>query len=239
MTEGHLEKIKSRGYWRVNFRPLTADIRLKTMQECRDIVEKNSVELRGWDYPHFPRRNDEKVGTAPAGDFFEGWEDWENHKEFWRMYKTGQFLYYRALREDWLDERGGIFTTPNDKSFKAGEKIGVLGSLVYEITECFQFLSRLVERGLYEKGVKVHISLVNTKGRELVVDDGARIPFMYARKTEAPELSFEKTYTKEEILNDSKGLAHDIIMQVADSFGWNPAPEQVAGDQEKLISRRF
>ena len=96
MKEGLLEKIKSRGYWRVNIQPLTATIRLDTLQKCREVVDKSSVELRGWDFPHIPRKNDQTTGGAPVGSYYEGWVDWENYKEFWRMYKSGQFFHFNC-----------------------------------------------------------------------------------------------------------------------------------------------
>ena len=198
MKKGLLETIKSRGYWRVNFQPLTASTRLKTLQECKDIMEKNSVRLRGWDYPHFPRRNDEDGGTAPCGEFYEGWEDSGLHKEFWRMYKSGQFLYYRSLREDWIKEEG--FTSGRIKDIKPGEKLGIVGSVIYEMTEAFEFLSRLTQAGLYDEGVNVKISLHNTQGRELWVEDEMRAEFIFPRKTGASELVFSESYTKEDIL---------------------------------------
>lgn len=236
MKTGLLEKIKGNGYWRVNFQPLVATTKIKTLQECRDLVEKNSVELRGWDYPHFPRKNDENSGTAPAGDFFEGWEDWAIFKEFWRMYKSGQFLYYRGLREDWLAEddwRPGLAN-----KIKPGTRLAMLSSVIYELTEVFQFLSRLVQAGLYDEGVLVNLSVHNLKDRELWVDDEMRLGFHFPKKTSATELKFELNYTKEQLISDPKGLANDVILQVFDAFGWNPPKDQIIKDQDKFLSGR-
>jgi len=234
MNEKLIEKIKERGYWRVNFQPLIATIKMDTLQKCKDVVERNSVQLRGWDYPHIPRRNDENSGMAPAGNYYEGWENWANHKEFWRIYKSGQFLYYRGLREDWLEEDD--WRPKVAEKIKPGSSLGVVGSVIYEITETFSFLSRLATAGLYDEGVNVKISLNKTKDRELWIEDPMRASFMYPRKTSALNLSFEEAYTKDEIINNSKGLANKLILQIFDSFGFNPPPEQIEKDQDVLLS---
>jgi len=237
MNDKLIEKIKTRGYWRFNFQPLTAEIRLDTMQKCKEVVEKNSVSLRGWDFPHIPRRNDENSGMASAATFYEGWEDWVNHKEFWHIYKTGQFLYYRGLREDWLDE--DEWRSKVAEEIKPGSSLGVVGSVIYEITEAFLFLSRLAKNGLYEEGVNVNITLNNTKDRELWIEDPLRASFMYPRKTSAENIFFEKKYTKEEIVNNYKDIANKLILYIFDSFEFNPPPEQIEKDQEKLLTGRI
>src|ERR1035441_3490152 len=106
MNKPILDKIKSRGYWRINFEPLVYEQKLKTLGECKDIIEKSQVELRGWNYPHFPRRTGTDVGLESGDKFYEGWIDWFNHIEFWRMYQSGQFLHYFAVREDWSESDG-------------------------------------------------------------------------------------------------------------------------------------
>ena len=108
MKDGLIEKIKSRGYWRVNFQPITAVVRLDSIQKCKEIIEKNNVNLRGWDFPHIPSRNDETTGFAPAGNYYEGWTDWSNYKEFWRMYMFdlfGNFMYFFPSKSHFFNQK--------------------------------------------------------------------------------------------------------------------------------------
>jgi hypothetical protein len=44
MKEGLIDKIKSNGYWRINFQPLVDSIKLKSIDDCAQIVEKNSED---------------------------------------------------------------------------------------------------------------------------------------------------------------------------------------------------
>ncbi len=237
MKEGLLDKIKSRGYWRVNFQPLISNVKIDTLQKCREVVDKNSVELRGWDFPHIPRKEDETTGIAFVDSFCEGWVDWEFYKEFWRMYKSGQFLSYLALREDWFEEDGMRMGWA--KKIKPGTSLGIVSSVIYEITEIYEFLSRLAQTGLYDEGVKVSLSLHNTKDRELWVEDQMRAPFMTPRRNSASELTFSQTYTKDEIVTNPKGLSNKMILDLTDRFGWNPPAEQIMSDQDKLLSGRI
>ena len=53
-----LDKIRTRGYWRVLIRPTQFDENhIADYSDLFPIVEKNSVQLRGWDYPHIDHRS--------------------------------------------------------------------------------------------------------------------------------------------------------------------------------------
>ena len=59
-----LNKIRSRGYWRVVIRPTTfQEHRVPRYADLFPIIEKNSVQLRGWDYPHIDRSQPPQPAT--------------------------------------------------------------------------------------------------------------------------------------------------------------------------------
>lgn len=237
MKKGLLEKIKSGGYWRFNFQPITAVTRINTLKDCKDIVEKNSINLRGWDFPHIPKRQDENGSIINYDKYIQAWEDFSFYKEFWQMYKSGQFLYYRGLREDWYEEH--YWKPERAKEIVKGKFLWVLFSVIYEITETYLFLSRLAQSGLYREGVIVNISLHNIKDRELLLDDRNRIPLIYPRKTAADELKYSQKYKYDDIVGDSKYLALEIILHVFDSFNWNPPTDLISSEQEALLSGKI
>jgi len=237
MKKGLVEKIKSRGYWRINFQPLVLDSGFAKLSETKDAVYNNRVRSRGWDYPHFPRRSAEDTDIEPCGNYYQGWITWMNHVEFWRIYKSKQFLHYLALREDWLEEDS--WREKLAKEIKPGTRLGIIGSVVYQMTEIFEFLSRLGQAGVYDNGVRVSIALHNTKGRELWVEDPMRTDFFMPYKIGTNDLVFEEEYAKEQIVNDSKELSLSLILEIFDSFGWeNPPIETLKADQEKLLTGR-
>lgn len=233
-----LDRIKSRGYWRINFEPLVYETKLKTLLECRDIIEKNSVELRGWDYPHFSRRQGDDVSLEPGDNYYEGWINWLNYIELWRMYQSGQFIHYFALREDWaeLNER----STAEYRKIIPGEILNVIGEVTYELTEIFEFLSRLTQKGIYNEGVRVSISLNNTKGRKLVVLDPRRGPLFDDYKTNLETIEFVEKYTKDEIITNPRELALEVMKYIFERFGWHSPPlETIRKDQDNLLNRKI
>ena len=132
-----IAKIKSRGFWEVAIRPLKFDKeRIKSLSDCKDIIEESKVQFRGWDYPHISH----KYGIVSGTDWVENLTDWSEHIEYWRMYRSAQFYHIFALREDWW-ENISIFwseqhvTTP-------GYGLEFMCT-IYSITEIYEFASRI------------------------------------------------------------------------------------------------
>jgi len=242
MTDSELiEKIKSKGYWRISFEPKSAETKLQ-LKDCLDIVDKNSIHLRGWDYPHIPRRTGDDTAIETGENYKQAWLDWNemHHKEFWRMYQSGQFIHYLALKEDWIQDlvQNNMWER-EAKQIAEGGGLGIT-STVYLLTEVYQFLSKLVSDGLYEKGIDISVSLNNTKNRGLFVDNFNRIPLSYQRKTNAPAIKYEQSYTKQEILTDPKELAFKAIVYIFERFSWDPPNvEVIKQDQENLLARKI
>jgi len=235
MREELLKTIKSRGYWSINFIPMR-DQELK-LPTCKEIIEKSSVEFRGWDYPHFPRRRDEDTDLVPGNNHYEGWIDWGAHKEIWRMYQSGQFVHYLALNEDWWGEDS--WYGEKLKKIKPKTILSII-SATYLLTEIFEFLARLGRNEIYKEGVKINIKLCNTRGRKLEILDFDRGPLFREYKTGIENVEFLKTYSGEEILGNSRNLALDAIIHFFHRFNWdNPPTEVIKSDQEKLINKRL
>jgi len=235
MKDGLLEKITSRGYWRVNFQPVVDAVKLPTVESCKQVVEESALELRGWEYPAVLLGSPEVVRERHE-NYFELSNDWWNHIEFWRMYQSGQFLHYLALREDWLQDDG--WASQQEKQVPPGTRLGVVGT-VYQATEIYAFLQRLVQKGLYDEGVAVSVRLVGMKGRALWLDDPMRIRFSFERKTDAEQIEWKQVHTKDEVLSKAPELARDVLRHVFDRFGWQPNEEQLRADQDKLLSKRL
>ena len=230
-----IEKIKLRGYWRILFRPqIYKEERISPLSNCRNIIEKNSVEFRGWDYPHFPRREDKDTALNPGNNYYVGWVDWNLHKELWRMYQSGQFIHYRALWEDWHDADSFI---ANAHKYQPMIYLGVLHTN-YQLTEIFEFLSGLAKEGIYKEGINLSISLMNTKDRKLKIEEPRRIPFSRDYKTIAPEIEFKKQYTEREIIENSTELAIKAILHFFERFDWTTSEDIVRSDQKKILERR-
>jgi hypothetical protein len=77
-----LDKIRTRGYWRVVIRPgVFEQNHIPDDVDLFPIVEKNSVRLRGRDYPHIDYQNPPPRGADWAGQEF----DCQDEIEVWRL----------------------------------------------------------------------------------------------------------------------------------------------------------
>jgi hypothetical protein len=232
-----LTEIKSRGHWRINCRPTVYPNEKLSLTDAELYVRSHQVSLRGWNYPFAPHRNDEEQGLLPAGDFCHAFVNWQNHKEYWRMYRSSQFLHFLALREDWFAV--SLNATRQVREIQPGRVIGVVG-LIYQITEIFEFFARLCRAQLYRGSVQIFIELNNTKGRELWLDDPRRVPFLETKKTDAQTIKIERNLEHTELANNSADIALKAIVEILDNFGWSNVPlESLKIDQEKFLKRVF
>jgi len=230
--------IKTKGYWRINFEPLTLQGKL-TIPECKNLVEKSVISLRGWNYPHIPNDSDTS-GTGVGNNFYEGWFESPNvHiKEFWRLYQSGQFIHYVSTRYDWIENFKPSSMWAHDDEFGEGPFLGAIDT-TYGITEIFQFLERLTKAGLYDEGVNVSITLNNTAGRYLLVDHPMRIPFTSPKQTQESSLEYNIKLTKGDILADPKKLAEDAIVHFFVRFKWfEPNIAVIKQDIENLLAHK-
>jgi hypothetical protein len=232
MKEGLLERIRQVGHWRVNYRPLRAATEQLSLARCREVVEKARVSMRGWDFPHISYSRDDKPesgGYDNAGDHLENWTDWYGFAEFWRMYRSTQFLTYIALREDTMKEEHGNPQVP----------ILEVVSTIYSITEFFEFAHRLAGQGLYDAGANISIILSGTQGRHLRAGVG-KFPFLHALTTSAPNVEIDHRLSADQLRSDEyRSFAVKACLEVFDQFGWNPARSQIEADQERFYQRQF
>lgn len=231
-----LEELKSRGYWKINFRPLSLDENISNLSDCLDLVTNNKVSLRGWSYPYVPNENVDRKGIVPGNNYYEGWISSRIHLELWRMYQSMQFIHFCALWEDW-EKEDIFFHHENPK--EPGSVLNVIGT-TYHFVEIYEFLRRLVRAGLYQQGVQVKIELCNTDGRKLMIDDPFRGRFFQEYKTGAQDISFDQQYESENILLSAQELATDCIVHFFRRFGWNqPNIQAIKEDQRKLLSGKI
>lgn len=230
-----LDTIKSRGHWRVNFQPLTASRKLKSQTDCRDVVQRNSLELRGWNYPHIPRDTDSDGGLRLERGHCEATTDWSKAKEFWRMYPSGQFIHYVALREDWE-----AVESQDQRETKQCERLGFVGA-IYQLTEVYEFAARLTRdrEAIYADGVRIAWSLRHTAGRILWLEEPMGLPFMHTYRCRQEQVDFgDREFSPAQLLQSSKDAACEAIVYLFQNFGWStPNTETIQSYQDRLLRR--
>lgn len=228
MLQDLVEKIQNVGHWRVNFRPPNPPDQRLTMAECHEIVNRSRVSIRGWDYPHV-QRNQDHGGWANVGEYAENWCDWERHAEFWRMYRSTQFLHYRALTEDLTNSGPGR---------PEGAVLSVLGA-IYTVSEITEFASRLHQNGLYKDSLDIYVGLIDTEDRQLWISQFDRMSFFDTKSTKIPRLDIHRHVEAEQLVESPRDVSLSILLELFDHFGWNPDPSLVQSDQEKFYKRQW
>jgi hypothetical protein len=238
MPEALIEKIKSRGYWRVVVRPTQykKDL-ISSLSECLRLTEESKVSLRGWDYPHIARRGE---GLVNGDDWVESSTDWEPYIEHWRFYQSAQFVHLFNCREDWrdIDERGG----PRRRSSLPESFLEPIWA-VYRTTEIYEFAARLAAKSIFGNSLSISVELHNMKGRTLFLTDPSRGQLLGDYTCQIDDISFsKKTMSVEVLLAKSRELALENIVHLFERFTWDVdriPMDVLKNDQRKLIERRL
>ena len=225
-----LKKIRSRGHWKVLIRPGTfVANRIPNISELYPILESRSVQLRGWDFPYL----DSKTPLRIDQDWIEQASKWEEYLEFWRFYQSGQFVDFVALDEDWRDQ-STISAIP--KNWKPGKSLDVEDT-VCQITEFFEFASRLALTEAGDEQMHIEITISGLKGRTIRFEPG-RVPFRRQKAASIPELTYKVDLSRLQLVTEGRELALKPAVELFQRFAWNPSLEILRDMQDELLHRR-
>lgn len=233
-VETTIAKIKSKGYWRVVIRPTRFERRrMGTLSKVREIVQDSKVAFRGWDYPHW--QND---SVQNMGEWVECLTDWSHYIEFWRFYRSAQFIHLFALREDHIDVNQILPTRFPPRPSRSGY-LGFVGA-VYTVTEIFEFAARLGAKGLLDPTVHVSIGLHNVADHQLASLDASRfLRDDYVRVSGSP-IVVETQLPIQNLIANTDGAALDTAVEIFENFNWtNPPRDILAEDQRRFRERRL
>lgn len=228
MKDGLLERIQEMAYWRVLIRPVIPLNDQLSFRTCSDLVAASKVSVRGWDYPHVEsQRPDDRGGIGRGEDYSESWTDWEGFREFWRMYRSGQFLSYNLLHGEigMFGEQGGQGIVPAVDT-------------IYSVSEYIEFAQRLAKQVPFSGGYVFTVSLRNAAGYRLSAGSG-RMPFFDALVSNTEDLTITKHVGSADMAKGTVDIANNILLELFDFFGWNPDPNQIRHDQEAFFKRDF
>jgi len=221
-----LEKIKSRGYWRVNIRPIDFEERkIESLERCWKIIEDCCVRFRGWDYPVL---NKEEIRYG--NDWVQSGHNWSGLSELWRFYQSGQFIHYFSCIEDYR-EIPNYFPT-----LKRVDRGLSVTSTLYKVTEIYEFATRLAEKNVLQNQAKISIKLVKMKDRTLFEWDGSMIPVY---KSESEEIVTDEVVSTMELLGSSRDKAIDKTRKILSEFSYEISQTVLVPTQQRLIEKRL
>jgi len=232
--EERLKKIRSKGYWRVVIRPTVFEKhRIATLSQARELVRSSVVYLRGWDYPHWGEDELRNVG-----EWVESGVDWNSFIEYWRFYRSGQFVHFFAAREDHIDVERQLPISYPPRPKRAGY-LSTIGT-VFTVTEIFEFAARLAAKDVLRPAAVVSIQLHNMADHQLATFDASRLLFGDYTCTATEPIVFENEFSQDELISRTDELALDAVVEIFEHFNWDNPPRQTfVEDQRRLRERRL
>lgn len=213
-----LDKIHSRGYWRIIIRPTVFLPDRVQYSDLLPTLQRVAVQKRSIGFPHIdpyqPLQHRELNWIGHEFDFM-------NFIEAWRFYQSGQFAQRSAMWLDWRDQ-AGWGAVP--ERWEPGAGLG-MNETVIRFTEIFELASRLslVEERL-EK-VRLDVTVCNLQGRFLYNENPMLMGFAQKYKTSIREFPYVKEFSREELLGQSANLALDASKEFFARFDWSPSKD--------------
>lgn len=220
-----LEKIRSRGYWRVIVRPTKFVEHHVPYLELYSTVERCSVRLRGWDYPHIDQKQEPQQGRDWVGQE----HDWNHYVEAWRMYQSGQFVHLCGLQEDWRDQSR---LSPAVPGWRPLAELRYRGT-VFRLLEIFEFAARMAQSPAGAPGMRVEIALNGLAGRSLDTSDFGGKP-LEEFHTRCPDWKHVWEGPQIEMMAEPRRLAASAARDLLDRFGLSISLDMLTRVQETV-----
>jgi hypothetical protein len=226
-----IETIKTRGYWQVIIRPaLFEENKIEDILSLFPLIEKNRVQMRGWDFPHINYKSSPNVDLNWVSQSTE----WEHHLESWRFYQSGLFIHVGSIHLDWRDRSNWW---PADEHWKPGQLLGI-GDSLFRFAEVFEFAARLAMSEAGADQMIVEITIGNLKNRALYMDDQRRWGLFQHFSASINEFPFKRLLSRSQLVGNSKDLAIDGAHELFKRFSWQVTREQLDELYEDLLKRK-
>jgi hypothetical protein len=209
-----LKQIKSKGYWEIVIRPLKKKNRF-TKSDAKEILSKLSVKKYGWIFPIVSKKSED---CFLGQNYVEGIYDSVHGSEVWRLYESGQFIYYRSLIEDWQKQKWytGIDYTGEQKPLP---KIKGINLTIIELTILYELMLNFFDCEKFGDFLKLSAILHDSEGRTLALDN-LFSPLLENYTCRIPEITWEKKYSKTDFASNYPQYAMEMIMEITSIFNW-------------------
>jgi hypothetical protein len=222
-----LETIKSRGYWCITIRPSVFDAkRISKITDLAPLLQQCEVNLRGWAFPHLGRDGSARVLQV---DFVQDESSWEGYLEVLRFYRSGLFIDYRALGDDWQEMRKLL---PRDHDVPPGSWLPI-EEAVYQLTEAVEFAARIASTPAGSDSMAIEIQFGNLANRVLSVGPG-RMPFLVAHRATAAAFEYSVTLPRVELVGRAREVAVEAALDLFQLFGWDAGAPRIRDVQRQL-----
>jgi hypothetical protein len=222
------EKIRQRGYWQVIIRPTRFEQdRIRDVHELLSLVEKHSVRMRGWDYPHIDRRSPPSFGNDWVGQESE----WEHFLEVWRFYQSGQFFDILGFDQDWRDHSS---LWPPEEGWKPGTILYYRGTL-FQFTEIFEFAARLAQSVGGDENMHLEVKAVHLAGRKILFDASSGEMLTDGSGSTISDHTFIRDLPRIHLMSQARKLAVEATAELLGRLGLRLSPRIISSLQEGIL----
>lgn len=229
--------------WRIRYRPETFQPdKVQTLRELGEIVDRNRVRLRGWDFPHRSHRVEEQ---GRGSNWIASWSSFGGHFEYWRFYQSTQFLYLGSVREVTDDgwhqklrsEFGAHLSYRTDLDVATIPGFFSIENLIYTVTEYFEFAARLCQAEIYGGTLELTIQLHGIQGFALTT--GLDRAWMHVYQATEDELTKSWKISTSDLVAASSELSMNAIVWFFERLGWVDCNRGgLREDQAKFLAGR-
>ena len=231
-------------HWRVNFRPnLYNEELIKSLGECFGIIEKTKLSLGGWDYPFLGLDQTEK---GQGSNWVASWVDFGGNREYWRFYRSGQFIHLFSINEAISPRWSKKIKTDMQSKLYYMDRVNwdeipgfiLVASIINKITEIYEFVARLCEKQIYTGKLNIRIELKGIKGFVLAPLSDRHWRGFY--KADEGKLSIANEYESDHLMANCRDESLKAIVWFFERFGWfSPPIDVIRHDQENFLAGKF
>jgi hypothetical protein len=226
-VNGLVERIKSRGHWKVVIRPQTFDRHRLPSGRLELLIRERQVQAHGWCFPHISSLEQIDRGE----DFVGQGSEFGGHIEVWRFFTSGQFTMMRAMNHDWTRP----YVNSVDSRSGADDKVLPVWAVINLTTEAYEFAARLAVTAAGDRMMSVRVTASGLRGRRLTVGDHRRLEFVEDYQARLDDLPLPRETSAEDLVGKSRDLAIDSALELFSRFGWTPTRQLVSEYQRSLF----
>jgi hypothetical protein len=212
-----MNKIHSRGYWRIVIRPdKFLQDRIK-YSDLLPILQRISVQNASMSigFPHI----DPARPLIRKLKWIEDQFDFLELVEAWRFYQSGQFAQRSAMWLDWQDQPGWA----TDQGERKPEVALSISEIVLRFTEIYEFAARLALSEINTQRLCINITVCNLGKRFLFDGRQGRVGFVSKYRADITEFPHEQDISQQELISGVKELALNASRELFARFDWNPS----------------
>lgn len=228
------ERLKGEPRYAMRFVPSITDLDLPT-KRLHELVTDNAVQLRGWDLPH-------AHGMENAQSYVFNAVDWGMHLEFWRLYKSGQFVMSSSFW-DIRDEIQAqlrrqfdafVLTASAEQKQQIRLVVSFVG-IIYSVTEYYLFAARLA-KALDIVDFTFDLSLHNIENIAIVPGETS-VPWHAFYRAAINDIRL--TTKSHEIITDPLAASVKSLREIFQCFQWDNSEPAIKHWQERFMAGRF